>query len=301
MGLFDKALKDAIGKGLQNAVGKAVESAARPVAQKVANQAAQKVSSAAEKKMNEVSSSFAEANAAMAEANEAAKGVTDEQWSQAFSFLEGMANDAMKDVRVCPQCQEPVKGDVKFCPKCGAKLPEMTVLEMALCPNCGKQNAAGTDFCVSCGTKLPGRVMAEEARQAKDRNVLAQWAQQLGQFPVWNCGGSDYEIETIEAGRVVFSAFFSGDSAGARQAVAQYKTLLKGSGFRTAGQYPSDEHLYKMVDGVCCHVDTEHCFESDADSPSIYFAIGDEPTGGFDYVKPEPKKKSGGLFGGLFG
>ena len=46
------------------------------------------------------------------------------------------------------------------------------------------------------------------------------------------------------------------------------------------------------IDGVVYNVDTEHCFEGDSDCPCIYFLTG-EPTGGFDYVKPEPKKPLG--------
>jgi RNA polymerase subunit RPABC4/transcription elongation factor Spt4 len=66
-----------------------------------------------------------------------------------------MAKDALKGVRVCLECDEPVKGDQKFCPKCGAELPAETVMEMALCKKCSKQNDVGTDFCTGCGAKLP--------------------------------------------------------------------------------------------------------------------------------------------------
>ena len=56
-------------------------------------------------------------------------------------------------------------------------------------------------------------------------------------------------------------------------------------------EYPCIEHLYKMENGVCYHVDTGMCFEAHSDSPSIAFDIS-EPRGGFNYVKPEPKKKT---------
>ena len=46
-----------------------------------------------------------------------------------------------------------------------------------------------------------------------------------------------------------------------------------------------------VIDGVCYHVDTEHCFEGDSDCPAIGFDKS-EPYGGFNYVKPEPKKKT---------
>lgn len=52
------------------------------------------------------------------------------------------------------------------------------------------------------------------------------------------------------------------------------------------------DHLYKMYNGRCLHVDLEHCFEGDCEWPTIGFDLS-EPTGGFDYVKPEPKKVGG--------
>ena len=302
MGLFDRALKDAINKGVQSAVSKAVEGAVRPAADKLAQQTAHAVTDKASEHIGEIKASVNEANAAMAEANEAAKDVTPEQWNQAFSYLEGMANDAAKKMKLCPICGEMVKGEMQFCPHCGAKLPDKTLAELALCPNCGKQNPPGSDFCSECGAKLPGKQLAEEAEAEKDRAVLARWSERLPQFPVWSCGGSHFDLAELEEGRFCFSAWFSGNSAAAQRSVRLYREALKEQGFRQAGRYPSEEHLYKMVDGVCCHADTEHCFEGDADAPSLYFARGDEPSGGFDYVKPEaPKKKAGGLLGSLFG
>lgn len=303
MGLFDKVIQtgikkgveNAIGKSIQNAVGHAVEQTVKPAAEKLAGQAA----NAAAQKVSETTAAFGEANAAMAEAQQAASGISKEQWGQAFSIFEDMANDMMKDMKVCPACDEPVKGDVKFCPKCGAKLPEMTVMEQSLCPQCGKQNPPGTNFCAGCGAKLPGKEQQENAQRAKDEAVLADWAARLPQFPVWDCGGTHFDLAELEQGRFYFSAWFDGNSAAAEQAVRQYTARLKASGFQTAGKYPSDAHLYKMVNGVCFHADTEHCFESDSDTPGLYFHIGDEPDGGFNYVKPEPKK-TGGLLGGLF-
>ena len=205
----------------------------------------------------------------------------------------------MKDMRVCPACEEPVKGDVQFCPKCGAKLPEQTVMELALCPKCGKQNTPGTDFCTGCGEKLPGRALREERQRDKDTAVLAEWSEKLPQFPVWDCGGSHFDLAELEQGRFYFSAWFDGNAFAAEQAVKQYVIRLRERGFQKAGKYPSEEHLYKMVDGVCFHADTEHCFEGNPDTPSIYFLVGDEPMGGFHYVKPEQRKPEG-LFGGLF-
>ena len=89
----------------------------------------------------------------------------------------------------------------------------------------------------------------------------------------------------------IFGAEFNGNVTAAQRAVSEYRQVLLANGFRQAGEYPSVEHLYKRVDGVVYHVDTEHCFDGDSDCPSIGFDKS-EPRGGFDYVKPEPKKKT---------
>ena len=89
----------------------------------------------------------------------------------------------------------------------------------------------------------------------------------------------------------IFGADFNGNATAAGRAVSEYRQVLLQNGFRQAGEYPCIEHLYKMENGVCYHADTEHCFEGDPDCPSIGFDKS-EPRGGFDYVKPEPKKKT---------
>ncbi|MBR3785880.1 MAG: zinc ribbon domain-containing protein [Firmicutes bacterium] len=211
-----------------------------------------------------------------------------------FANLEksakSFATELGKDMKICPNCGKPSGKDQQFCPECGAKLPEETVAEGAICPNCGKQNDIGTKFCQDCGTKLPSAVAEEQAAEAADASVMAQWDEQLGAFPKWNCGGSKYNIEMYD-NYYSFTAFFP-QGMGAEAAVNQYRQILQQEGFQPAGQYPSMDHLYKMYNGRCLHVDLEHCFEGDYEWPTIGFDLS-EPTGGFDYVKPEPKKPTG--------
>ncbi len=318
MGLFDKVLKD-VTKGLQDVADKAGEEL-KSQAEKAASDAAEQTAAAeaANKAVNEASDAMSDAsdglkseldklkdavdemNVAVKEADEAMSKVSDEDWKRAESTLERMAMDSMKDMRVCLNCDNPVNGDVKFCPKCGEKLPEKTVLELAMCPKCGKQNAPGADFCTECGTKLPYKELVEEREREKDQAVLRKWSEELPWFPVWNCGGTDYDLDHPEDNIYCFSVYFQDDERGGEAAINQYVQILKDNGFRQAGKYPSDDHLYKMVDGVCYHATTEHSFEGGKDSPNVYFILNDEPQGGFDYVKPEPKKKSGSPFGSLF-
>ena len=322
MGLFDKIVKD-VSNEMQKAVNKAVEKEAEKKVDEAVEKAKaeyeEEISSARaetesatkdidaeikeasdewKKAADDLNSSLEEAKKAMAEADEAMSKISKEDWEKANSTLERMALDALKDKHICPKCDEAFKGE--FCPKCGGKLSEKTALEMGLCPKCGKQEMPGTEFCTACGAKLPYKEFLEEVQVGKDREVLDRFRRELPQFPVWECGGSSFDLSELEEGRYFFGAWFDGDEAAAQKSVKDYQECLKRNGFVQAGKYPHDEHLYKMIDGVCYHADTEHVFEGDADSPSVYFLKGDEPPGGFDYVKPEPAKKSSKGFGSLF-
>ncbi len=319
MGLFDKVMKD-VAKGIQDKVAKTVEDEAKEAAEKAADAAVDKAKEAAVDKaaeevadkasekasgifgdlksaVDDMNVSLKEADAAMKEADAAMKDVTPEQWEQATAYLDKMATDSMKNMYVCVMCEEPVKGKKEFCPKCGAAMPDKSIMELALCPGCGKQNMPGTEKCEDCGAKLPYKELMEEAQSRKDAQVLDRASKELPMFPLWNCGGSHFDLCDCGDGRYIFSSWFDGNESEAQASVSRYRELARMAGFREAGKYPGEDHLYKMIDGVCYHVDTEHCFEGDSDAPSIYFLLNDEPTGGFDYVKPEPAKKSGGLFG----
>ena len=162
---------------------------------------------------------------------------------------------------------------------------------MKVCPNCNKPTTADKKFCPECGTKLPAAIAEEQAQADRNAAVMAEWDQYLSHYPKWTCGGSEFNIELYDHGCVGFTAFFKGNVNAAHRAVDEYRQILLQNGFRQAGEYPCIEQLYKMENGVCYHVDTGMCFEASHDSPSISFNIS-EPRGGFNYVKPEPKKKS---------
>ena len=119
---------------------------------------------------------------------------------------------------------------------------------------------------------------------------MAEWDAKLPQYPKWTCGGTELNLEQYDS-YICLYAIFDGNSQAARRSVEEYRQFLLQSGFRQAGEYPCIEHLYKRVDGIVYHVDTEHCFDGDPDCAMISFDKS-EPRGGFDYVKPEPKKKT---------
>lgn len=201
------------------------------------------------------------------------------------------ATEASKNMKICPKCEKVCQADKKFCPDCGTQLPEKTLAEGAVCTNCGTQNKLGEKFCASCGTKLPQAIQEEQAAIERAAAFEAEWNAILPQYPMWRLGGSHLHIEQYEVGCYSFSADFKGGSFAAQNAVEQYRQLLLQNGFYMAGQYPDMSHLYKQINGVCYHVDTEHCFEGDSDCPTIGFD-NREPYGGLDYTAPSSSGSS---------
>ena len=270
MGFLERAIR----RGVSDAVGKAIGKAIEPTVTDLTNKAANAIDQAAQN---------TEQQAARSSGLEGAMANLERS-------VQGYATEAAKNMKVCPNCNKPTTADKKFCPECGTQLPEQTVAQGAVCPNCGKQNAIGTKFCQDCGTKLPAAIAEEQAQANRNANVMAQWDAKLPQYPKWTCGGTKMYIDDYGT-HYIFGAEFGGNATAAGRAVSEYRQVLLQNGFRQAGEYPSVEHLYKRVDGVVYHVDTEHCFDGDSDCPSIGFDKS-EPRGGFDYVKPEPKKKT---------
>ena len=270
MGFLERAIR----RGVSDAVGKAIGKAIEPTVTDLTNKAANAIDQAAQNTEQQVARSSG-LEGAMANLERS---------------VQGYATEAAKNMKVCPNCNKPTTADKKFCPDCGTQLPEQTVAQGAVCPNCGKQNAIGTKFCQDCGTKLPAAIAEEQAQADRNAAVMTEWDQYLSHYPKWSCGGSEFNIEEYDPGCFEFRANFNGNHQAARRAVDEYRQILLQNGFRQAGEYPCIEHLYKMESGVCYHVDTGMCFEASPDSPSIAFNI-QEPRGGFDYVKPDPKKK----------
>ena len=276
MGFLERAIRRGVSEGIGKAVGQAITKAVEPTATELANKAAQHFDNAAQQNSRPKAQIASGLEGAFANLERAA---------------QGYATEMSKNIKVCPNCNQPSDKEKLFCPSCGTKLPETTVSEGAVCTECNKQNPVGAKVCDACGAKLPAAIAEEQAQADRNAAVIAEWDTKLPQYPKWNCGGKNYCIEDMD-GYIRFSADFEGNRFAAEQAVAQYRKALVQNGFIQAGQYPNIAHLYKRVNGVCYHADTEHCFEGDPDCPNIYFNI-DEPTGGYDYVKPEPKKQVG--------
>jgi len=279
MSFLKRAIRDGISKGISDAVGKAVKEAVEPKATEWANKTAVQLDQMSRKQTQEVRQNLGGLESALSNLQQAAG---------------NYATEVSKNIKICPNCGEPAGAEKKFCTSCGAKLPETTAAQSAVCPACGKQNTVGMKYCDECGTKLPAAIAQEEAARKKMAESMLQWDQLLQMYPRWNFGGSDLYIEQhdpAECSGYFASAHISfprGTSG--EQPLEQYWNLLKSEGFRTAGRYPDQAHLYKMIGDTCYLASSEHAFDGGTDSLCLEFAIR-EPDGGFYYVKPEPKSQ----------
>ncbi len=275
MGFLERAIRRGISDGIGKAVGNAISQAIEPKATEFANRTADRIDNAVGSRA-ENSSVFSGSQGAFANLERAAQ-----------NFVSAQA----ENLKICPSCGNAATAEQKFCQSCGEALPAQTVAQAAVCTACGKQNNIGMKFCTDCGTKLPAALMEEENNARKRAAVLIEWQEKLSQYPLWELEGENLYIDEYD-GYYVFVADFKGNTAAARNAFEQYRNIARQNGFREAGQYPSSEHLYKMLGNTCYHIDFEHCFDGGSDRINLSFAVG-EPHGGFNYVKPEPKKPVG--------
>ena len=288
MGIFDKITRG-ITRGIGNAVSKATQKA---VERKATEILTPKIKQAADTIAGSTSQSSQTAHTG----NGNTVGELEDSLNSLSTAMGSYATKVASNLKVCASCGASASADKKFCPECGEALPETTLAQSCVCPTCGKQNSLNEKYCGACGSKLPITEEVERRQQKVDSEVMLLWRRKLVVYPEWQFGGTNYHLEEYGDNAYTFNATFKSYDQ-AYNAVQSYKELLKQNGFIPAGQHPSEVQLYKMVNGVCYHVDVENCFEGDAQSPSIGFNIG-EPNGGFYYEEKPQKKK--GLFG-LFG
>lgn len=271
MGFLERAIR----KGIKKGIGDAISQTIQPKANEIINKATEEIENVTRQ--------------AQQQSRQHQKSPLDNAFANLESATLNYATEASKNVKVCPSCQQSTSADKKFCPNCGSKLPEQTLAQSCVCTTCGKQNNVGTRFCQECGSKLPYALEEERQAYQRDQEVLKMWNECLSNYPIWGCGGKDLFLEPCGDG-YRFNANFEGSYTEARKAIESYRSVLSENGFVHAGQYKSEKHFYKMVEGKCYHVDLEHCFESSSDTPEIYFDIN-EPYGGFYYKKEEKKVK----------
>lgn len=292
MGFLDRAIKRGVNRAVNNAVSNVVERKANeilaPQVEKGLNRAADAVTQASG--IRPAASGETAAGTAGRSSLESAA-VLGNAFAGFTGAAQSYADQAAKNMKICPACGTSAGADVKFCPSCGGKLPEMTLAQGAVCTACGHENHVCVRFCAACGAKLPAALAEEAAAAEKDNGVLAEWQRQLPVFPVWNHGGHDFSLEEIGRGEDGYPQVQFSAREVSFAMLQGYLDLLRSNGFRPAGRYPSDDVLYKMEKGVCWMFCASEAFAGGTGVLDVSFSTG-EPSGGFNYVKQEPKKST---------
>lgn len=298
MGLFDRAIKRGLNRALGNAVENAVQQAVAPTINNAVNQTADRINSSyrqqtqqgyPQQTMQQLGTppqGYGQPQTYAQQQNVQQAGATlGGALGSLTGMMQGFANEAAKSMKICPSCGEGASASQKFCPKCGSALPEQTVAQGAVCTSCGAQNAIGTKFCVNCGQKLPSAIAEENAARQRDEQELAQWDTLLPQYPKWCFGGYNFNLERNGENNGYPCYYFNADGVGQNE-LRQYRDYLRQNGFTPAGQYPSEDMLYRMIGNVCYYF--ESCEPFGGDGMSVSFGVG-EPNGGFYYKEPEKK------------
>lgn len=233
MGILDKITRG-VTRGIGNAIGKAAQRKTEEVLAPKINSMADKISQSPQ---GETSS------------GQSGQGGLEQAFGKLSQAANSYVTQAAQNVKVCQKCGKPADASKEFCPNCGTALPKETLAQSAVCTACGEQNDLTAKFCAKCGAKLPLVVQAELQQRQQDEQVLTEWNELLPQYPVWSCGGNQFNIEQFDEGYIVFDASFDGDPNAAHTAVVNYRNVLKQNGFTQNGSYPSDEHLYKQTEG----------------------------------------------------
>ena len=141
-----------------------------------------------------------------------------------------------------------------------------------LTPEQQEQAAKANEVLKGFGTLFSGAVemakreaAAEEAaRKAAEQAVFDNWAENLPAYPVWDVGGSHFELEeeTPMNGHPAFQLRLTGRPF----LVEQYAAKLRADGFVAKGcSNPADlnaDTYYKMIDGVCHAFNrTDACYD----------------------------------------
>ena len=123
-----------------------------------------------------------------------------------------------------------------------------------------------------------------EAKEAAEKAIFEKWEENFPYYPIWDVGGSDFELEELEPmnGHPSWRLGLKGRPF----LVEQYAAKLRADGFKAKASDPDDlnaDTYYKLVDGVCYAWNrTDACMDG-------YINVGFYVD---KYVEPKPKPQA---------
>ena len=215
MGLFKDILSGAVSEGLGKAVGKAVEKTVAPAAERLAQKQAEVLDNVAKK----TEEAAAKTVAAAEETAEAAK-------EGAAAAREAIDNADKKELTPEQKAQAE---------QAASALRGLGMMFSGAIEQAKKEAAA-----------------EEEAKKAAEAAIFENWQENLGAYPVWDVGGSEFELEELTPMNG-YPAWRLG-LKGRPYFMELYMNKLRAAGFVAKGSNPLDlnaDTYYKITDGVC--------------------------------------------------
>ena len=251
MGFFKNILSDAINESIGKAVGKAVEKAVAPAAEQLAKKQAEVLDNASKKIEEKIEKAQTEVASAV---------------------------DAVSDAAA----------DAKEAVKAAAEEGETTV-KRELTPEEKEQAAQAAQALKGLGMIFSGAIAQakkeqeeqEAAKKAAEAAIFEDWETNLGAYPKWDVGGSEFELEELTPmnGHPAYRLGLNGRPF----LVEMYAQKLRADGFVAKGSNPNDlnaDTYYKIIDGVCHAFNrTDACCDGGI---SVSFYVD-------NYTPPKPK------------
>lgn len=256
MGFFKNLVGGAISDGIGNALSKAVEKAVAPAAEKFAKKQAEAIDDATRRTdavMQQTAATLDQAQqdldaAAAGRPVQVAEGATGGQPAQvAGSSTEGQPAQAESGSTGGQPAQAAAGGTAAS----GRPLTEEERKQAA------EASAALKGFsAMFSGAIAQAKREAEEeaaAKKAAEAAIFENWEQNLGAYPKWDVGGSNFilEEETPQNGYPAYRLILDGRP----YFVELYAAKLRAAGFIARGcSNPQDlnaDTYYKIIDGVC--------------------------------------------------
>ncbi len=244
MGFFKNLVGGAISDGIGNALSKAVEKAVAPAAEKFAKKQAEAIDDATRRTDAVMQQTAATLDQAQQDLDAAAAG-------RPVQVVDGATGGQPAQVAGSSTEGQPAQAAAGGTVASGRPLTEEERKQAA------EASAALKGFsAMFSGAIAQAKREAEEeaaAKKAAEAAIFENWEQNLGAYPKWDVGGSNFilEEETPQNGYPAYRLILDGRP----YFVELYAAKLRAAGFIARGcSNPQDlnaDTYYKIIDGVC--------------------------------------------------
>ena len=207
---------------------------------------------------------------------------------KAVEKVEEKIEKAQTEVNSAVDAVSEAAADAKEAVKAAAEEGE-TAVKRELTPEEKEQAAQAAQALKGLGMIFSGAIAQakkeqeeqEAAKKAAEASIFEDWETNLGAYPKWDVGGSEFELEELTPmnGHPAYRLGLNGRPF----LVEMYAQKLRADGFVAKGSNPNDlnaDTYYKIIDGVCHAFNrTDACYDGGI---NVTFYVD-------NYTPPKPK------------